>query len=64
MHQRVLGKLNDNGEMLIGFCKHSDLTIGGTLFLHNNILKITWTSEDGSTKQQQDHILRKKSIVT
>ena len=49
--------INDNEERLIGLCEQNDLIIGGTLFPHKKIHKITWTSPDGNTKEQLDHIL-------
>ena len=57
MGKHGMGDLNDNGERLIGICEQNELTIGGTLFPHKNIHKVTWTSPDGKTKEQLDHIL-------
>lgn len=34
--------INDNGEMLINFCKEFDLRIMNTLFDHRDIHKYTW----------------------
>jgi len=61
-HKRTMGihgtgELNDNGERLIDFCEENDLVIGGTLFPHKDIHKLTWTSPDGQTRCQLDHIL-------
>ena len=47
---------NDNGTRLLDFCVLHELTIGGTLFEHNDIHKGTWTSPDGRTVTQIDHI--------
>ena len=60
--ERVMGKhgfgtINDNEERLYDFCQENDLIFGGTLFQRNDIHKITWTSPDGNTKSQMDHIL-------
>ena len=57
MGKHGMGVLNDNGERLIGLCEQNDLIIGGTIFPHKNIHKITWISPDGNTKEQLDHIL-------
>ena len=55
-----LGVMNDNGGRLCDFCEENDLTIGGSLFQHKTIHKNTWTSPDGATKTQIDHIIINK----
>ena len=49
--------MNDNGERMCDFCEHNGLVVGGTLFKHKDIHKMTWTSPDGNTKPQIDHII-------
>ena len=51
------GDITDNGERLVGFCEENKLLIGGTLFAHKSIHKLTWTSPDGKTQSQIDHII-------
>ena len=62
--ERTIGKeglgtypMNDNGERMCDFCEHNGLVVGGTLFKHKDIHKATWTSPDGNTKPQIDHII-------
>jgi hypothetical protein len=52
MGRHGLGVKNENGELFIDFC----MVIGGTMFIHKRIYKITWESPDGVTKNQIDHI--------
>ncbi|PVD33022.1 hypothetical protein C0Q70_08470 [Pomacea canaliculata] len=47
---------NENGELLTDFCLFSDLVVRGTVFPHETIHKTTWTSPDGHTENQIDHI--------
>ena len=47
---------NNNGTRLLDFCALNQLTVGGTLFQHNDIHKGTWRSPDGRTVTQIDHI--------
>ena len=56
MGRHGIGLQNENGELFVEFCTFNDLVIGGTLFTHKTIHKITWTSSDGRTKNQIDHI--------
>ncbi|KAL3842166.1 hypothetical protein ACJMK2_020209 [Sinanodonta woodiana] len=49
--------MTDNWERLINFCQENYLVIGGTLFEHKDIHKLTWTSPDGRTQSQIDHII-------
>ncbi|KAK3515143.1 hypothetical protein QTP70_007459 [Hemibagrus guttatus] len=51
------GKCTENGERLIDLCEENNLVIGGTLFQHKTIHKLTWTSPDGKTRSQIDHII-------
>ena len=62
--ERIMGKeglsaypMNDNGERMCDLCEHNGLVVGGTLFRHKDIHKVTWTSPDGNTKPQIDHIM-------
>ncbi|XP_072169569.1 uncharacterized protein [Diadema setosum] len=49
--------MNDNGERLLDFCATNDLVIGGTLFPHKNIHKLTWISPNGRDRNQIDHLI-------
>ena len=51
------GVMNENGEYLVDFCMSNRLVIGGTIFPHKSIHKLTWTSPDGATTNQIDHII-------
>ena len=57
MGKHGIGTINDNGERLADFCEENNLLIGGTLFQHKHIHKTTWTSPDGTTKNQIDHVI-------
>jgi hypothetical protein len=48
---------DDNGVTLINFATSKNMIVRGTMFPHCNIYKSTWTSSDGNTYSQTDHIL-------
>ncbi|XP_073821605.1 uncharacterized protein [Musca autumnalis] len=56
-----MGIMNDNGERFVELCQAAQLVIGGSIFPHKRIHKYTWTSPDGNTQYQIDHIcIRRK----
>jgi hypothetical protein len=48
---------NDNGVRLVNFATSKNLRVKSMMFSHYNIHKYTWTSPDGKTHNQIDHIL-------
>jgi len=48
---------NDNGVRLVNFVTSKNLVVMSTMFPHRNIHKYTWTSPDGKTHNQIDHVL-------
>jgi hypothetical protein len=48
---------NDNGVRLVNFSTPKSLRVKLTTFPHRNIHKYIWTSPDGKTHNQIDHIL-------
>jgi hypothetical protein len=57
---------NDNGVRVVYFATSEDLHVQSMMFPHCNIHKVTWTSPDGRTNNQIDHILidrRRPSIL-
>ena len=48
---------NDNGFRLVNFTTSKNLVVKSTMFLHRNIHKYTWTSPNGKTHNQIDHII-------
>jgi hypothetical protein len=49
---------NDNGVRVVNFTTSNNLVVKSTMFPHRSIHKYTWTSPDGKTHNQIDHILR------
>jgi endonuclease/exonuclease/phosphatase family metal-dependent hydrolase len=48
---------NDNGVRVVNFATSKNLIVKNTMFPLPNIHKFTWTSPDGKTHNQIDHIL-------
>jgi hypothetical protein len=48
---------NDNGVRVVNFVTSKNLVVKSTMFPHCSIHKYTWTSPDGKTHSQIDHIL-------
>ena len=48
---------NDNLVKLVNFAISRNLVVKSTMFPHRNIHKYTWTSPDGKTHNQIDHVL-------
>jgi hypothetical protein len=48
---------NDNGVMVVNFAISENLIVRNIMFPHRNIHKYTWTSTDGQTHNQIDHVL-------
>jgi len=48
---------NDNGVRIVKFATTKNLVVKSMMFPHRNIHKYTWTSPDGKTQNQIDHIL-------
>ena len=51
-----MGTINENGEFFVDFSEMNDLVIGGTVFPHGKINKVTWRSPDMITENHIDHI--------
>jgi exonuclease III len=48
---------NDNGVRIVNFATSKNLVLKSTMFPHRKIHKPTWTSPEGNTHNQTDHIL-------
>ena len=48
---------NENGVRLVNFATSKNLVDKSTMFPHQNIHKYTWTSPDGKTHNQINHVL-------
>jgi endonuclease/exonuclease/phosphatase family metal-dependent hydrolase len=48
---------NDNEVRLVNFATSKNFSVKSTMVAHRNIHKYTWTSQDGKSHTQIDHIL-------
>ena len=48
---------NDNGVRTVNFATPKNLIVKSMMFPYQNIQKYSWTSPDGKTHNQIDHIL-------
>jgi endonuclease/exonuclease/phosphatase family metal-dependent hydrolase len=48
---------NGNGVRVVNFATSKNLIVRSMMFPHSNIHKHTWTSPDGKTNNQIDHIM-------
>ena len=56
MGSQCCGTINNNSERLVNFCLNNNCAIGGTIFQHQDIHKLTWKSPDGKKVNQIDHV--------
>jgi hypothetical protein len=56
-NESVHGDRNDNGVRVVNLAASKNLVAKSTMFLHQNIHKYSWTSPDGKTHNQIDHVL-------
>ena len=47
---------NDNGVRILNIATSKNMVVKSTMFPHRNIHKYTWTTPDGKTHSQIDHI--------
>ena len=57
MDSQGCATINNNGERLVNFCLNNNCEIGGTIFQHKYIHKLTWKSPYGKTVNQIDHVV-------
>ncbi|VDP45857.1 unnamed protein product [Schistosoma margrebowiei] len=55
MGRHELGERNENGERFANLCAFNKLVIGGIIFPHKRIHKVTWISPGHTTENQIDH---------
>jgi hypothetical protein len=48
---------NDKGVRIVNFAASKNLVVKNAMFPHRNIRTYTWTSPDGKTHNQIDHVL-------
>jgi len=53
---------NNNGVRIVNFATSKNPVVKSTMFPNRNIHKYTWTSTDGKTHNQIDHVLVEVAI--
>ena len=56
------GEVYANGELFVDMCAFNFMVIGGSIFPHKRIHKVTWVSPDHHTENQIDHICINKKF--
>ena len=56
-NNNLLQNSSDNGVTIVNFATSKNLAVKSSMFPHQNIHKYSWTSPDGKTHNQTDHIL-------
>jgi hypothetical protein len=54
-----IGEENENGSMLLHFCKENKMVITNSHFIHKKCRKVTWRSADGRTENLIDYVIIK-----
>ena len=57
LERHGLERMNENGERLATYCCNNNLMIGGSLFKHKDIHKITWNSPNTRHQNQINHMI-------
>jgi hypothetical protein len=57
-----LGQMSENRECFVDLCTLNQLVIGGSIFSHKRIHKVTWKSQDQVTMNEIDHICVSQSF--
>ena len=55
MGNQGCGTINNNGERLVNLCLNNNCVIGGTIFQHKHIYKLTWKAPE--IVNQIDHVV-------
>ena len=57
MGSQGCGTINNNGDRLVNLCLNNKCAIGGTIFQHKYIHKLTWRAPNGQTMNQIDNVV-------
>jgi hypothetical protein len=56
-NESLLQDSNDSGVRVVNFATSKKIVVKSMMFPHQKIHKYTWTSPDGKTRNQIDHVL-------